>query len=506
MASPLSGAVEVRGDTVAESKAIVGRLDGVNGRIGWHVDAATGDSDDYDIGGFATADPADRPANEPKGTQPNSDIEFDSYSAGVSLLSDNGYTGVSVSQYETVYGLVGPESTIDGGPFIDMEETRVDVRGEYALDGFLSGVRFALGVNDYEHIEFEEPGEPGTVFDNEEWEARVEARHAELAGLTGTVGLQLNDRDFSAVGEEAFIAPSEAERWGVFIIEDLETEFGQFQFGFRADNAEYTNEEFDDYDETVFSFAGGFRRGFAENYEGTINVSITERNPDIEELYSNGLHVATNQVERGLLAQGSLVDTEVAYNFDVGIERLTGRWQWSAKLFYTAYDEYVYQRVDGQIDVDGELFDEAFYTQDDAEFFGGEAEVSYALVQDAAYEVNVRVFGDFVEAELDDGGDLPRIPPARIGAGLDYSRGNWFSDVRVTYHAEQDDITSFNTDSFTMLDWDVFYTIPGDELDWELFFKGTNLLDEEARAATSFVAAFSQLPGRNFSAGARLRF
>ena len=57
-----------------------------------------------------------------------------------------------------------------------------------------------------------------------------------------------------------------------------------------------------------------------------------------------------------------------------------------------------------------------------------------------------------------------------------------------------------------MLDWDVFYTIPGDDLDWELFFRGTNLLDEEARAATSFVAAFSQLPGRNFSAGARLRF
>jgi len=505
-AGTLSGAIEVRGDTVAESKAFVGRLDGVAGRIGWHVDATSGDSDDYDIAGFATADPAERPGNEPEGTQPNSDTEFDSYSAGASFLSDNGFTGVSISQYETVYGLVGPESDITGGPFIDMEETRVDIRGEYALDGFINNIRFGLGVNDYEHSENEPDGEIATLFDNEEWEARVEVGHDEIAGMSGVIGLQLNDRDLVAAGEEAFVPDSEAERWGVFIIEDFETEIGSFQFGARADSAEFTNADFADYDETAFSFAAGFRRGFAGNYEGTLNFSYAERNPDVEELYSNGLHIATNQVEIGLLAQGLPVDTEVAYNFDVGVERFAGRLQWSAKLFYTQYYDYVYQRIDGQVEEDGEFFDQAFYTQDDADFFGGEAELSYALVQDASYGLGLRVFGDFVEAELDDGSDLPRIPPARVGVGLEYSRDNWFSDVRVTYHAEQDSISSFNTDSYTMLDWDVFYTIPGDELNWELFFRGTNLLDEEARASTSFVAAFSQLPGRNFSAGARLKF
>ncbi len=502
----ISGAVEVRGDTVADSKAFVGRLDGVAGRIGWHVDASTSESDDYDIAGFATADPAERPANEPEGIQPNSFTETDSYGAGLSWLSDNGYTGIAVSRYETMYGLVGPESDITGGPFVDMEETRIDLRGEYGLNGFFEKVRFALGINDYEHSENEPDGEIATLFENDEWEGRVELSHGELAGMTGAIGLQLNDRDLNAAGEEAFIPASKAERVGLFIVEDLETAWGQFQFGARADSADLSNVDFVGYDEIAYSLAAGFRRAIADDYELSVNLSLSERNPDVEELYSNGLHIATNQVEVGLLAQNLSVTQELASNFDVGIEKLAGRWQWSAKLFYTDYDDYVYQRIAGQVSVDGELFDQALYTQDSATFWGGEAELTVAMVQDAAYQLDLHLFGDLVEAELSGGRKLPRIPPRRFGAAIEYGRGDLLAEVSATYNARQDDISSFVTDSFTLVNVDVLYALPGSKMNWELFLKGSNLLDEEARASTSFVAAFSQLPGRNFTAGARLNF
>jgi iron complex outermembrane receptor protein len=41
---------------------------------------------------------------------------------------------------------------------------------------------------------------------------------------------------------------------------------------------------------------------------------------------------------------------------------------------------------------------------------------------------------------------------------------------------------------------------------WELFLKGTNLLDEDARRSTSFRAAFVPLPGASLHAGIRARF
>jgi iron complex outermembrane receptor protein len=228
---PFSGAFEARADSVANSKAIVGRLDGRAGQFGWHFDASTGDSDDYDIAGFATADPADRPADEAKGVQPNSFTDFDAVAGGASWLSTAGYAGVSVSRYETQYGLVGPEAGSAGGPFIDMQQTRVDVRGEHDLAGFIDTVRFAVGINDYEHSENESDGEVATLFQNDEWEARLEIDHATIAGFSGAVGLQLNDRDLEASGEEAFVPNSEAARWGLFAIEGFDTSLGRVQFG-----------------------------------------------------------------------------------------------------------------------------------------------------------------------------------------------------------------------------------------------------------------------------------
>ena len=41
---------------------------------------------------------------------------------------------------------------------------------------------------------------------------------------------------------------------------------------------------------------------------------------------------------------------------------------------------------------------------------------------------------------------------------------------------------------------------------WKLFLDGTNLLDEEARAHTSFLKDVAPLPGRGFAFGVRTFF
>ena len=52
----VSGAVELRGDTATEERAIAGRIDGSSGNIAWHLDGVSRESEDIDINGFATAD------------------------------------------------------------------------------------------------------------------------------------------------------------------------------------------------------------------------------------------------------------------------------------------------------------------------------------------------------------------------------------------------------------------------------------------------------------------
>ena len=511
----LDGAVELRGDTASSEEALVGRLDAGLGPVALHLDGFTRETDDLEIPGFATTDPAERPDDEPKGTLRNSASETDSFAGGLSLVFDSGFVGVAASRLESTYGLPGPEEEEGGeeepalfpGPFIDLEQTRVDLRGEYTGEGLVEKLKLSFGINDYEHAEIEPSGEPATLFENDAWQGRVELVHRELIGLRGVVGLQVDDRDFSAVGEEAFVEPVKTESWGLFIVEQLGFDWGRIELGLRADPLEHKpTAPLSDYDETAVSAAAGLVFEFAEAVELYGNIARTERHPAAEELYSDGAHLATGQFEIGLLADrpeaSGSADKETSVNLDVGIRRVSGVWQFEAGIFYNDADKFIFQDLTGDIEDDLPV---AIYRQADAEFWGLEAEVR---LQPDGLPLNprFRIFTDFVEAELSNGSKLPRISPLRFGGSAGIGSDVWGIDLDLVYHDKQDDVSSFQTDSYTMLNLGGWYRLELDAVAVELFARGTNLLDEEARKSTSFLAAFAPLPGASLHAGARLRF
>jgi len=78
------------------------------------------------------------------------------------------------------------------------------------------------GFADYEHTEFEAPGEPGTVFTNEGFEGRLEAIQAENEGWSAAYGVQIRRRDFAAIGEEAFVPPTVTNQYGIYTFHEKE--------------------------------------------------------------------------------------------------------------------------------------------------------------------------------------------------------------------------------------------------------------------------------------------
>ena len=510
----VSGAVEIRGDTAAEGRAVVGRLDGGFGAFAWHVDGFTRDTENIEISGYATADPGERPPEERPGELPNSYSDTDGVAAGVSWVSERGYLGASISTYQSIYGLPGPAEEEEGegeeepeiyeGPFLDMEQTRIDVRGEYAFDGSaLESARFVLGANNYEHKEVEPSGEVATTFDNDQWQLRLESKHRPLGLLAGVFGIQLDHRDFAAVGEEAFITPTESEAIGLFLLEEADFDWGQILLGIRAEDLEHKNADLPKYSDTAWSFSVGTIVDIAFDSEIIVNLALTQRNPNTEELYSDGAHIATRQYEIGLLVDGGSATTEDSANIELGWRRTAGVVTWDASVYYYDFKNYIYQDLTGQ-EEDG--FPEAVYTQDDANLVGGEAGITFPLWSRTALDNNLRVFGDVVKAELDNGDKLPRIPPWRAGANLDFGTQNWTTGLDVIYYAKQDDISSFNTDAYTMVNVNFLYKLKTGSTEWDLYLRGTNLTDEEARKSTSVIGAYAPLPGRSLHIGTRLAF
>lgn len=99
------GAFELRGNTVADDRTGAVRLDGGQEGFAWHVDMLRRDAGDYEIPGFAELEP--EAGETPAGVLENSSFETTSGSVGGSWLGDNGFLGVSVSSFDSNYGVPG---------------------------------------------------------------------------------------------------------------------------------------------------------------------------------------------------------------------------------------------------------------------------------------------------------------------------------------------------------------------------------------------------------------
>ena len=116
---------------------------------------------------------------------------------------------------------------------------------------------------------------------------------------------------------------------------------------------------------------------------------------------------------------------------------------------------------------------------------------------------------DMVDAELDisGNGNMPRLPPSRIGLGIDGNWGDLTASLDYRRMADSDDVAvnELPTDGFTDVRAYVGYRLPAAQ-GLEVFLQARNLTDEEQREHVSAIKDLASLPGRTLEAGVRIRF
>ncbi|MCG8325476.1 MAG: TonB-dependent receptor plug domain-containing protein, partial [Thiotrichales bacterium] len=189
-------------NTALEGNSFAGKVNGSTGNLAFHADLMNLRTLNYEA---------------EVGEILNSDIDTTDVNFGASFIDDWGFLGFSVGRYDSTYGLGFNPEEPDEQVFIDLNQTRVDFAGQLNNPlPWLNNIRLRGANNDYGHTEFEGPGEPGTVFFNDEWEGRLEANHKAFGPWSGVVGVQARTRSFAAVGEEAFVAPTKLTSVGLF--------------------------------------------------------------------------------------------------------------------------------------------------------------------------------------------------------------------------------------------------------------------------------------------------
>lgn len=489
-------------------------VDAAHGPLAAHLDGLKRSTSNYDIPGFAALAPA---PGAQRGRLSNSDTESSSVTGGLSYVGERGFVGFSINHYDAAYGIPG-----DDARSIALDQDRYDIAAELGepLPGF-NKLRVRMGHNDYMHQELEAGGAVGTTFLNDEYEGRIEASHAPVAGLAGVVGVQVQHRDFAAVGAEQLTPPVVARSVGVFVLEEHDFERLHVQFGARYESVDNAPRDainparnFD-----IYSVSAGAEWHFIPGYGVGVSLTRGQRAPGIEELYNHGPHDATDSFERG----DDGLHEETANALDITLHKEDGRWQWALNLFANYMEDFIYQQsVDANGDGIADRLDEEGlpvapgdgflllqYSQAHAVFYGAEAQVGYGLLRDAEWgELDARLFTDYVRGRLTDGDNLPRITPWRFGGGLDYRWQAWQAnfDLRRSAAQGQRALLETSTDGYTLVDLGVSYTLKSAQVEYVVCARGTNLLDEEVRYHTSLLKAVAPQPGRSAILSVQVRF
>ena len=512
-ARALTGSLELRGDTAAEERTGAVAVDGGSGIIAFHADYFDRETDDVEIPGFAQSDALRRTlaaaGEEPDGVRghiPNTASDSSGGALGASLIGDAARGGVSWSRYEANYGIPGEEEA-----FIDMQQDRLDAKGEWDLQGLFTAVHLSGSYNDYTHTEFEAPGEPGTVFNQKAYDTRFAADHELGSGWRGTTGAQYVHIDFEALGDEAFVPLSVTQAISLFAFEERHFDDWTLELGARAEEQKIDLESgtpLPDYDGTAVSLSAGAVWKLSDENAVALNLTRTQRNPQATELYANPdvPHVAAQRFETG----DPNLDKEEATTADLSLRRVGDGIQWTLSAYYNDYSNYIFENPTGVFvpTDEGEEFQVFEYRQGGAKFHGFEAEVIFPLLQAGGRRLDLRLASDYVRGELDDGGDLPQIPPLRLGGGIHFDQDELHIGLDAFYYDKQDRIAAneLPSDSFTLVDLETSYRLPVGATYLFVFLRGSNLLDEDARQHASPLKDIAPLPGRSFHLGARAEF
>lgn len=435
---------------------------------------------------------------------------------GLSLINEGGQLGISVSYYDSNYGIPSRPGTEhhheDDGDVgddhgeepvtIGLKQWRADLRGEVELgDGLFDKLRIRAGFADYEHTEFE-GDEIGTVFTNQGIEGRLELAQNDRGGWRGANGVQYSHRDFNAIGGEAFVPRNLTEQFALFTLQEWTLGALGVEAAARYERSDVRAPALG-ISRSYDSVSGALGANYEIGKSAKIGLSVARavRAPSAEELFSNGPHIATQSFEVGdvNLKREASWGAEASFKFKTdGFDiSLTGYSNW--------FDKFIYSDATGEEEDQLPVFQ---YFQRDARVWGFEAEASARLAQIGGFNIVGDVVADMTRAKIKGGDHVPRIPAMRVLGGIEAQGERIDARAEVEWTDDQTRIAPFETATkgFTVVNASISWRPLPDTKNLTLSLAANNIFDVEARRHASFTKDYVPLAGRDIRITARASF
>jgi iron complex outermembrane receptor protein len=522
----IGGAGEQRYDSATNQTSSVLKLEGSHNNFTYHVDGFYRDQGNTHIGGrpideaaVQVNDPSYVAIDNPQGVINNSNARSRGGSVGVSMIGEAGLIGASINQLDKNYGI--PSGGTGGAPVtIALTQTKYDFKAQLNQPFTVAEkLKMKFAYTDYQHTELN-GGQADTQFLNKSYASRLELEQKPIGALTGTLGFQSTNTEFSALnadGSAPLVPKSNIDSYGLFALESFKHGDVTYTLGGRGEWVTISPKNTNSL--SYLPISGSASALWEINKQHQLNLAFThsQRAPLVQELFYNGVHDATRSYELGNANLGK----EFSNNLDFAYHFNSSWMNAEINLFHNWVSNYIYQqRANYLFNTDAGDFTNAcalgescipveVSQQAGATFKGYEAQLKFPMMENHYGILDLSLFSDYTRGTFNKGGDGPRMPPLRYGLQLSYEKNDFSTNARLTRGEAQTHAgaNETSTASYLLLNLGAQYHIVSiADADIMVFANAKNLLNENIRNSTSYLRNFAPEAGRSGEVGIRVSY
>lgn len=361
----------------------------------------------------------------------NTSINTLNYSNSLSYINSWWFAGVSWREYESDYGI--PGGFVGGHPNgvdISMKKNAINGLLHFGLHSAgLDMLEIEFSSNGYRHIEYEKSGSIGAEFVINDLLIEAKIYNDNLLYFTsGVIGSSFYNKDLR-LGGYVFTPPSTSHNFSLYTYQEIGRKESLFSFAARLEHGNYQldlsrypgskNSTLSDRDFTVISASASYSLYLGSNSSILGQVSRTSRIPTVEELFSEGPHLAAYSYEIG----NPKLSAEYGYGAEVTYSYQDNLFNGKLSGFYNYLPYYIIPQNTGRINYQTLLAE--YQTQGtESRISGFELSAEYKLHSTITLSADVT----FTEGvNLTDKAPLPMIPPVKSNLSIEYLPTTQFS-------------------------------------------------------------------------------
>ncbi|KAF0152100.1 MAG: iron complex outermembrane recepter protein [Ignavibacteria bacterium] len=422
--------------------------------------------------------------NSALGKLKNSNSENMNYSIGLGFFPSLGSFGVSYRDFELDYGV--PGGFIGAHPLgvnISMYRNQLNGRADLPINSkYFQNVEILYANSIYRHKEFEKSGKIGSEFRIYNYQLSAKLIHAPSTFFSeGLSGISTEFRDFD-IGGYVFTSPTKSWNLSLYTFHSFRINRINIEAAARLNYDIITprREKYSSIGKVqqrkffTHSLSASLLYEWTQKVNAGINLSKSSRVPTIEELYSEGPHLAAYSYEIG----NPNLKAESGIGAEVFVYHKFTNLFYNINFFWNHISNYIIPRNSGKINY--ATFLPIYLTSGvAANLYGFETQFDWKALNN----ISLITSASYTVGRFSNGTYLPQIPPLKGNVGIKYSSDQINYGISCEYALRQTNLDIFEetTAGYAILNAYFQYAFTSSILHHTLSLNIDNILNKEYR-------------------------